>query len=574
MTRSLLSLMLIGVSNPTYAYELWGTGPLANASVQVSTDTEIRFHKMGLDDPGQHIDGPFELFPGMPVHDYFEQVGRVNLQITKEQLSIGLQLDEVALFSNQYVLDGETLHSVPLYDDSIPFPMDDAYFLLEKVFLKHRWDRLELTVGDTYGSFGRGMALNIVKNTDIDVDTSIRGAKGIYRLNDFELTMISGITNQQQISQDNPNYGIQKNVSHMVSGGRLDWFGPVALGAHGVVYKFDRAAEPSYAAPITRYGNDLDVAVLGANIEANGVLGLDIYAEGDVYDYRATEMTGGADSLLGWAGYTSVAAYPGMAVILLEAKATKDAERITTFSTLEGWEPANVPTLEYERVITEDGAAAVNSNDIAGARLRVDYAAVPGELTPYVAAAYLLDNDTDGLHFNDSPETIVHPVAGVEWQKNHYVLQLNAGHRVDQREDANEGADRMTHLDATIHIPLFGEESLEIDLDSKKFEWGNNEYQQTDFTEMANALAWHHGEKWIYVLYQDWTDNPLIQSEGNLGFIDPNLYGALEAQYKPSSNMTVKAFYGAYKAGIRCSGGQCRSLPGFKGGRVSLNGVF
>ena len=64
------------------------------------------------------------------------------------------------------------------------------------------------------------------------------------------------------------------------------------------------------------------------------------------------------------------------------AKATKDTERITTFTTAEGWEPSSVPTLEYERVITEDGAAAVNSNDIMGARVRVDYAAVPGEFTP------------------------------------------------------------------------------------------------------------------------------------------------------------------------------------------------
>ena len=31
--------------------------------------------------------------------------------------------------------------------------------------------------GDTYASFGRGIALNLVKNTNIDIDTSLRGAK-------------------------------------------------------------------------------------------------------------------------------------------------------------------------------------------------------------------------------------------------------------------------------------------------------------------------------------------------------------------------------------------------------------
>ena len=130
----------------------------------------------------------------------------------------------------------------------------------------------------------------------------------------------------------------------------------------------------------------------------------------------------------------------------VEAKATKDTERITTFTTPEGWEPSSVPTLEYERVITEDGAAAVNSNDIMGTRVRVDYAAVPGEFTPYVAAAYLIDKDTGGLHFNNSPENILHPMVGVEWSKNHRAVQLNAGHRIDQRQDAAEGADRIRQL--------------------------------------------------------------------------------------------------------------------------------
>ena len=72
-------------------------------------------------------------------------------------------------------------------------------------------------------------------------------------------------------------------------------------------------------------------------------------------------------------------------------------------------------------------------------------------------------------------------------------------------------------------------------------------------------------------VYQDWTDNPLIRSVGNLA---ENLYGAVELTYKPRPGSQIKAFYGAYKAGIRCAGGQCRSLPGFEGGRVSWQAVF
>ena len=574
MRSSLVALALL-TSAPAQALELWGTGPLANASVQLTVDSEFRYHKTPLDDPGRRVSGgPFELMPSMAVHDYFEQVGRFNLVVAKEDISIGLQFDEVALFSNRYVLDGHEQATNPLYDPQVQSPFDDAYFLIEKMFVSKRWDTVELTVGDAYASFGRGLALNIVKNTDIDVDTSIRGAKGVFRSGDFDLTAVSGITNQQQISQENPNVAIAPNVDHMVAGGRVEWFGPLSLGAHAVAYKFARPTQPALAVPASRYASDLDVGIVGANFEASGVLGLDIYGEYALYDYRAPDLADGKDRLLGWATYGSVAAYPGKAVVLLEAKASKDTERLTTFTTLEGWEPASIPTLEYERVITEDGSAAVNSNDVMGTRLRVDYAIVPGMFTPYVATTVLIDKDTEGLHFNDSEETIVHPMAGVEWQRNHWVAQVNAGVRTDKRKDTAEGSDRMVHFDGTFHMPLFGEESLEVDIDAKKFEWGVNEQQQEDFLEMANALAWHHGERWIFVLYQDWTNNPLVQSEGNLGFLGDNLYGALEAQYQPSGNITYKAFYGAYKAGIRCSGGQCRSLPGFEGARVSVSGVF
>ena len=573
--RSVLAALALGLSNPAFALELWGTGPLANASVQLTVDSELRYHKTALDDPGKRVSGgPFELIPSMDVHDYFEQVGRYNLLIAKDDLNIGLQFDEVALFSNRYVLDGREQATTPLYDPTVQSPFDDAYFLIEKMFVSKKWDTVEFTVGDTYASFGRGLALNIVKNTDIDVDTSIRGAKGIFRTGDFDLTAISGITNQQQISQENPNVAIAPNVDHMVSGVRAEWFGPVNLGAHAVAYKFARPTEIPLAVSATRYSSDLDVGIVGANVEANGVLGLDIYGEYALYDYQAEDMTDGRGRLRGWATYGSVAAYPGKAVVLLEAKASKDTERLTTFTTLEGWEPASIPTLEYERVITEDGSAAVNSNDIMGTRLQVDYAIVPGMFTPYVATTLLIDKDTEGLHFNDSEETILHPMAGVEWQKGHWAAQFNAGMRTDKRKDTAEGSDRMVHVDGTFHFPLFGEEALEVDIDAKKFEWGVNEQQQEDFLEMANALVWHRGEKWVFVLYQDWTDNPLVQSEGNLQFIGDNVYGALEAQYKPSGNITYKAFYGAYKAGIRCSGGQCRSLPGFEGARVSVNGVF
>jgi len=573
------TLILVGAglmgSAPAVAGELWGTGPLANATVQITSDSRFRYYNTQLDDPGRKAKNqPFLLFPGMATHDYVEQVQRLNLQVTQGTLGIGLQFDEVALFSNRYIMDGEELHSWPLYEEDVLSPFDDAYFLMEKMFIRKSWDNWELTVGDTYASFGRGMALNIVKNTDIDVDTSIRGAKSIVQAGKTELSFVSGLTNQQQVSLEYPNFAIGTDTSHMVAGARAEYLGGIAVGAHAVTYKFARALDESHGTPLVQYSGDMDASVVGATLQIPDLLGLDFFAEGDVYDFRAPEMNGGKDSLIGYAAYTSIAVYPGSAAVLLELKKTKDTERLTTFTSAEGWEPANVPTLEYERVITEDSVAAVDSNDIQGARLRVDYSVIPGEFTPYMAVSYLMDEDTGGLHFNRSPEQIVHPIAGVEWQSDGYSIQMNAGYRIDARENTSLGQDSLSHIDGAIHVPLFGHESIELDIDAKRFHWGANEVQQEDFAEMSNALGWHHGDRWVFILYQDWSDNPLIQSTGNLAAIDQDLYGAGEVQWKPSRSTTVKAFYGAYKAGIRCAGGQCRQLPGFNGAKLSVNGVF
>ncbi len=103
------------------------------------------------------------------------------------------------------------------------------------------------------------------------------------------------------------------------------------------------------------------------------------------------------------------------------------------------------------------------------------------------------------------------------------------------------------------------------------FRWGVNPLQQEDYLEAETGytLAW--GSKAGLTAYLDYTTNPLVNTTGNLS---DATYGALEVQVKPSPAVTLKAFYGAQKAGIRCSGGQCRQLPGFEGARFSMVGTF
>jgi hypothetical protein len=546
-----------------------GSGPATSVGVfdgvHGTEDFRLRYY---------HVPDELENFENRNILDYVEAVERLDLSGGTRHFGVGARVDGVGLFANRYILDGTLTHERDLAGPGLVTPFDDAYLDLEKIWAEYRSPALVLTAGDGYVSFGRGMALNLVKNTDIDVDTSLRGLRGVLHAGSWDVTVASGLANPQQVALENPNIAITPGAAHAVTGLRIDRYGlgPLNVGAHGVLYQFSRGYEDVQDA-WSAYSQPVDAAVAGGSVEALGVKGLDLFAEGDYYHYDADEIP----VKNGHAFYGSLAAYPGKASILVEVRRNYNTEYLNSFSST--YEVASGPTLEYERVITEDSSAAVNSNDITGARARIDlrFGNLEREVTlvPYVSVAAFRDADTGGLHFNTTPETILHPIVGVQYIKGEFHALVNAGQRLDVRDDAADGtpmgADRMTHADVDLAIPLAGKVSLELAPTIMRFHWGVNPQQQTDYTDFSNALAVKVGAPWAFILYTDYSDNPLLRSTGNL---DDSLYGAVEVQWMPSSATTLKAFYGAYRAGIRCAGGQCRSLPGFEGAKISITTTF
>jgi hypothetical protein len=530
------------------------------------SDFRFRYRMVDRLEPGFEED-----FPNL--HDYLEQVERINLLGTAGPYALGIQVDQVGLYRNRYILDDEMMRSWQLHDSTVDFPSEDVLLVPEKVFLTWEGDSLSLGAGDVYASFGRGIALNVIKNTDVDIDTSIRGAKAAYNVGPAELTVISGLTNKQQISRNNINLGISDDIAHMISGAQLMLYGigPAQIGVHSVLTRFGRDRE---TAGYERYTEGLDAVVTGADVELFGLAGIDWYLEGDVFTYfdetlmpEETEGEGLLDSTP-HVLYGSMSFYPVGTVVLIEGKHTKNAERINTFVASDVWELSTPPSLEYERMITEDSSATVNSNDAFGGRIRIDVPIKPSVLTPFMAVSAFRDLDTEGLHFNEVPETIVHPVLGVQYLPTGKIIMLNAGFRQDFRDDSDY-KDQLAHFDAEYSTPLFGDEGLEINLSGWKFWWGDDHH--SDFITLQNALVWRHGDQWDFILYQDWSNNTQLQSVGNL---TDELYGALELRYKPTNALSIRTLVGAYKAGIRCSGGQCRMLPGFEGGELAVTASF
>ncbi|MEZ4321426.1 MAG: hypothetical protein R3F61_28400 [Myxococcota bacterium] len=533
-------------------------------SLTASDDLEIRYwvRDQRLIDPND-----------VPVFNYVEEVNRLNLGASRGKWKLNTQIDQVALLANRYYLDDVKYVERPLLEPNriwSPFGADaDVYANVEKVTLSYESPKASVQLGDVYAAFGRGIALNVNRNVDIDIDTSIQGLKVVGRPGPWDLTAIVGQLNRQQVFQDNPNIGLQGDRRHFVGAVRAERFGlgPANVGLHGVTYGF--VQETGLAAGFTD-STGPDVVIGGATAELIGVGGIDWYAEVDVFDYVGDKLTAGGVEL-GGAAYASASFYPGKTVWLVELKRYVGTNQVNAILSPELYQVAIAPTLEYERAITEDSAAAVGSEDIWGGRVTMDWALKPGVFTPYLACGVFRDLDTETLHFNTVPETIVHPMVGVEWFPGDGAVLVNAGLRNDDRDGTAEGTDRQLHGDVTLNFPLPAGLTGNVNVGAEHFWWGTNPLQQNDYTEMESAFTVSRGSKVALTYFTDFSTNPLIDSTGN---ITEAVYMATELQVKPASALTLKAFYGAYKSGIRCSGGQCRLLPGFEGARVSMTGTF
>lgn len=534
-------------------------------SVTVTDDFELRYWVSPDRLPG---------FEDRAVFNYFEQVNRLNLSVGSGSWTFLAQVDEVVLTANRYVLDGEQYWERDLLSPEVYWPFGPSWYVNpEKLGARYAGDEVTVKLGDYYAAFGTGLGLNLNRNVDIDIDTSIQGAHMLLRKGAWDFTVLVGQANKQQVAMDNPNLGITGDRRHTIAGVRLERFGlgPANLGVHASMFDFvgDTGLGPGFS----ELGTAPDVVITGATAELLGVAGIDWTLEGDLFSFPTRVAWGGNDPSPGYALYGSGVWYLGATTWQLEGKRYLNAERANTPVASEAYEVVVGPTLEYERAITEDSAAAVNSNDIWGGRLRVDWTAVPGEAIPYLSVAVFRDLDLAGVHFNDRPETVLHPLLGIEVFAEDFTLLLNAGYRHDARDGGGftGDADRQVHGDVDFKVPLIGHLHLDVAGAWEWFRWGDNSLQQSDYTEIESALSLLYGGDVAITLFTDYTDNPLVDTKGN--FSD-DLYGAVELQYKPTTALTLKAFGGAYKAGIRCSGGQCRLLPGFEGVKVSAVGTF
>ncbi len=548
---------------------------------------------------------------------YGDWLNRLNATLSWGKLSLGGRLD-----SSYYWLR-------PL-DQNIPADLetraavDAATRFRDMVYPAKLWagytaPEVELTLGDAYAQFGRGLVLSLRKIDELGIDTTVRGGRIQWQKDPFAATFVAGIANPNRVDEATgralflpialptdsrgalPLFGSDRIIGGEIQAGRGL---PVTLATHAVGYS--RCAPYAYDGQgrIQQPGLDVgigscaprDVAewlgslttntspllnasqitMVGQSIEVPDIAGhAQLYAEaaGQTSDRAGPYRAGNAL-------YASASASFANVTETLEIKSYRnfyavpaaiDVTRAPEFDNIAYSAP---PTAE---LITQDSEFGFFNACVNGGRLRSDVRTSP-TLLVYLTTSYFNtqteqlagscdaqgNTHTSGTTPDGVQDYVEDVVLGEEWtfdaQRSH--LFASTGLRNDQLQDGavfyREG-----HVEYAFTKHLAGPWSIELQ--------GRHRYRYEQ-DQNANAY-WNEGENYTALkLAPRWVLTQGLEYTTLVG--QPNVYVNGQVLYRLTGGSNVRLFVGQQRAGIRCVSGVCKLFPAFEGARVEVTVRF
>jgi hypothetical protein len=144
--------------------------------------------------------------------DYFDLYNRINVQLSYWRLTAAARLDtatflgepeplELALATAQDPGNPDEVNLLQnRYWKSLRSRHRDHYWL-GKAFLTYASPQLDVTAGDAYVSFGRGLVLSMRKQDELAVDNTLLGGKVTGRLGWFSGTLVAGVANPVRVDE-------------------------------------------------------------------------------------------------------------------------------------------------------------------------------------------------------------------------------------------------------------------------------------------------------------------------------------------------------------------------------------
>jgi hypothetical protein len=188
---------------------------------------------------------------------YGAWLNRLNVALGYGRFTLGMRLDSSAYWSRP--IDTEDNPSQQLLVDETSRYRNALY--PSKVWGSYAAPGLEVTIGDSYVQFGRGLTLSMRKIDELGVDTTLRGGKIAWQSDPFAATIVAGVANPSRVDEATgralflplappigtlgaqPLFGSDRIIGAEIQAGRGL---PVALTTHAV--RFTRCAPYRYDA--------------------------------------------------------------------------------------------------------------------------------------------------------------------------------------------------------------------------------------------------------------------------------------------------------------------------------------
>ena len=547
--------------------------------------------------------------------NYGEWLNRFNVSAAWKAWQAGLRLDTATYFHRPTLARFEEGPQRDNATESLRYRFRNTYvnspFLPSKLYLTYAKPDIEITAGDGYVSFGRGLVLTIRKIDELAADTSLQGAKVIGRLNKITLTAVAGLANPVRIDEAT-GVILRDPAPTADSPYRNAWSRDLIVGTRAEA----RLGTSTIGAQIAdiRRRDDLqlsgDPVIISKNIMNGGfslaipkigdALPLNVYAEVAVQSRARFEGKGdAATDDRGYAAYSALSLKTGIVTTSFEgkhyrgyysAKLNADNARFSAFSAVQYMTP---PTIER---ITQD--SLFDNTCVTGGRARFDvqptktylaylsvaYTANWGERSP---TACPVGPSLRVTHISGRPDAQRNDTwdgyVGFELRSAHdasYMLLTGGVRRDIESETGNtfyrEGwveFDFVKTLDQNYSVELSGRD--------------RNRYEGT------TGDAWYEGETVFALKYtskrsifigHEYTsrainvrsgENGLFSGLGdrNSGFLRSSTFQHflnVGAQIKFSDNVMLRVLVGQQRGALKCVSGVCRQFPAFEGAKSEL----
>jgi hypothetical protein len=567
---------------------------------------------------------------------WFGWVNRLNAALHYGHFTVGLRLDS-AVYALRPVDQGLGAYSANPSDPNSQATvrpqvvLDNESRFRNSLYPAKLWatyaaSGLEVTAGDAYVQFGRGLTLSMRKVDELGIDTTVRGAKVQITRDPFALTAVAGFANPSRVDEatgralwvtDNlapgdvaqPTFGSDRVLGLDVQAGRGL---PVTLSTHAVrftrcaPYHYDAsgnvqtsfAADPATVTFGTCDPNDTDtwlnslnpvprglqaknITMAGESLESPRLWGqASLYIEAAVQ--HREDATEGPNTN-GNALYAALSFDVGKTSTTLEIKSNRNfytvaasvGQRASEFAIV-GY--SFLPPAESFNMLDAEGTGDFNAC-VQGGRLREDVN-VSHDLLLYAQGVYAYSQteqpngrcDQLGrtLPPQNTPAASIEDVvwdgvAGFEYTFDGRLSHAFASAGV--RDDTRGGGVfqyREQHLEYSIAKYLGGPWSVEIQGRGR-----HRDEQSFNLDANANAQYWFEGENYVAVrMAPQWVFSQGFEYTTLSG--QPRTYVNGSVIYKFTSGSNVRAFVGEQRGAFRCASGICRFFPAFEGARLEL----